>query len=161
MQPVSHTIDTEPANTAARKRWMGILARAATEQLRQALVGLEPRPEYEHLRPPEVGMALVRGRAGGDGDRFNLGEMTLTRCSVKTADGRIGHGYVAGRDKRHAELAAVFDALLQCPERGGNVMQRVIEPLGREQSERRAEQAAKTAATRVNFFTMARGEDER
>jgi alpha-D-ribose 1-methylphosphonate 5-triphosphate synthase subunit PhnG len=101
---------------------------------------------------------MARGRAGGTGQRFNLGEITVTRCSVRTADGQIGHGYVSGRDKRRAELVASFDALLQAPRRHADLMARVVEPLARVQAHASAATAAKAAATRVEFFTMVRGE---
>jgi alpha-D-ribose 1-methylphosphonate 5-triphosphate synthase subunit PhnG len=140
---------------------MGVLTRAGAARLERALSGLAEAPVFEHLRAPEVGMTMVRGRAGGHGGIFNLGEMTMTRCSVRVRGGQVGHGYVAGRSRRHAELAALFDALLQCPERGPAIMDRVIGPLERELEATRREHNAKIAATRVNFFTMVRGEDER
>ena len=106
-------------------------------------------------------MAMVRGRADGYGDRFNLGEMTMTRCSVRLEGDspKVGHGYVAGRDRRHAELAALFDALLQTVD-GPEIFDHVVRPIRRRHEEARQKQAARTAATRVNFFTMARGEDK-
>ena len=70
---------------------------------------------YRVLRGPEAGLVMVRGRAGGGGAPFNLGEMTATRCTVRTEAGFVGHAYVAGRNERQAELAALADALLQDP----------------------------------------------
>ncbi|MGE4422323.1 MAG: phosphonate C-P lyase system protein PhnG [Pseudodesulfovibrio sp.] len=145
--------------TRARKEWMGVLARSGTESLEAAYARLDPEPRFDHLRPPEVGMAMVRARAEARGERFNLGEMTMCRCSVRLADGSVGHGFVAGRDRRHAELAALFDALLQDPDSGPALRRAVIDPLSASLAEGRRERAAKTAATRVNFFTMVRGED--
>ncbi|MBU4191056.1 MAG: phosphonate C-P lyase system protein PhnG [Proteobacteria bacterium] len=159
MKPDTTPIDSMLLGTAARKRWMSVLARAGATRLEQALTALGTSPQFEHIRPPEVGMVLVRGRAGGGGERFNLGEMTMTRCSVALFGGVVRPGYGAGRDKVHAELAAIFDALLQCPEHNPGLMDRVIDPLEREQQARWREQHDKTAATRVNFFTMVRGED--
>jgi alpha-D-ribose 1-methylphosphonate 5-triphosphate synthase subunit PhnG len=101
---------------------------------------------------------MARGRAGGTGQRFNLGEITVTRCAVQGADGHIGHGYVAGRDKRKAELVASFDALLQAPDRRAALLARVVEPLATAQAATRSATARKAAATRVEFFTMVRGE---
>ncbi len=110
------------------------------------------------LRQPETGLVMARGRAGGTGQRFNLGEITVTRCAVQSAEGHVGYGYVAGRDKRRAELVASFDALLQAPVRRQELLQRVVEPLARTQAEAKTAQARKAAATRVEFFTMVRGE---
>ncbi|OIQ49867.1 Alpha-D-ribose 1-methylphosphonate 5-triphosphate synthase subunit PhnG [Pseudodesulfovibrio hydrargyri] len=159
MKPDSDMKAPMDRQTRARKEWMGVLARTGTESLEAAYARLDPEPRYEHLRPPEVGMAMVRARAEARGERFNLGEMTMCRCSVRLADGSVGHGFVAGRDARHAELAALFDALLQDPESGPALRRAVIDPLSAALDKGRRERAAKTAATRVNFFTMVRGQD--
>ena len=102
----------------ARQRWMAVLARAPAAELAARLDEVPGgMPTHQRLRGPEVGLVMLRGRAGGTGDRFNLGEMTVTRCTVRTADGLVGHAYVTGRDARQAELAALADALLQDPAR--------------------------------------------
>jgi len=111
------------------------------------------------VRPPEIGMVMLRGRAGGSGPRFNLGEMTVTRCSVEVESGAMGHAYVAGRDLRHAELAAVFDALLQDTRVRDTLERSVIAPLEDAQEEVRCISASRSAATKVEFFTLVRGED--
>ena len=159
MKPDSDMTAPKGTETEARKDWMGILSRTATDRLESIFADLDQEPGFVHLRPPEVGMAMVRARAEARGRQFNLGEMTVTRCSVRLDDGSVGHGYVAGRDKRHAELAAVLDALLQHPEHGAGLQETIIAPLAGELARKQAERAAKTAATRVNFFTMVRGQD--
>jgi alpha-D-ribose 1-methylphosphonate 5-triphosphate synthase subunit PhnG len=142
---------------AQRQHWLAVLVGADTNQLEAHLAELEP-PVITMLRQPETGLVMARGRAGGTGQRFNLGEITVTRCAVQSAEGHVGHGYVAGRDKRRAELVATFDALLQAPLRRQELLQRVVEPLARIQAEAKTAQARKAAATRVEFFTMVRGE---
>ena len=102
---------------------------------------------------------MVQGRVGGTGEPFNLGEMTVTRCSVRLADGAVGHAWVQGRDKDHARRAAVADALLQT-DAADEITARVIAPLAAEAQSLRDGRAAKAAATRVDFFTMVRGEDQ-
>ncbi|HTC08812.1 MAG TPA: phosphonate C-P lyase system protein PhnG [Acetobacteraceae bacterium] len=139
---------------AARRHWMGVLARADAQALATRLAAIDELPRYSRLRGPESGLVMVRGRAGGNGAPFNLGEMTVTRCTVRTADGLTGHAYVTGREMRRAELAAVFDALLQDPARQAVLQATVIAPLEQAQMDRRAEIAAKAAATKVNFFAM-------
>ena len=158
MKPDSDTTAPTKNDSGARKNWMGVLARAGTDSLETALSEFGATPGFEYLRHPEIGMALVRARSEAKGGRFNLGEMTVTRCSVRTNDGLIGHGYVAGRDKRHAEQAAIIDALLQNPAHEPK-LRATIETLANEQAEQRRKHDAKTAATKVNFFTMVRGED--
>lgn len=155
-----------PGGTAARRRWLSVLAKAKLEELEAAWQGLGESPAYEWLRRPEVGMVMVRGRAGGTGGQFNLGQMTVTRCALKLASGEaasqnVGVGYVQGRSKRHAELAAVFDALLQDAVLRPALEGGVIARLERAQAQRRGERSRKAATTKVNFFTLVRGENEK
>lgn len=150
--------ETDP-RSEARQRWMGVLARAGTDALEAAWAGLAVRPGYRMLRPPETGLVMVRGRTGGTGRDFNLGEMSATRCAVQFEDGVIGIGYVAGRSARHAELAAAFDAMLQCDVWREEVEETVIAPLAQAERARRDMERAGTESSRVEFFTMVRGED--
>ena len=141
---------------AARRRWLSILAKAPAGEVIAAWEALPERPGYQRLRAPELGMVLVRGRMGGSGDAFNLGEMTVTRAAVRLESGETGISYVAGRDRRHAEIAAAVDAMMQTPSLRPVVEGAVIARLARGQNERREAAARKAAATKVDFFTMVR-----
>ena len=138
----------------ARRRWMSVLARAVADEITELLGDYGKLPSYSILRGPEGGLVMVRGRAGGGGSAFNLGEMTVTRCTVRTDTGFIGHAYIAGRDERRAELAALVDALMQDDARAADIEARVVTPLERQQVQRRASRASKAATTRVKFFAM-------
>jgi alpha-D-ribose 1-methylphosphonate 5-triphosphate synthase subunit PhnG len=146
--------ETEP-----RRRWMAVLARASGVEIERYLDAAPTLPPHVRLRGPETGLIMVRGRAGGAGAPFNLGEMTVTRCSVRMEGSGgaalIGHAYVAGRDVAQAELAARLDAGLQDPALRDFLLERVIAPLAADQAERREAIASRAAATRVQFFTMA------
>lgn len=141
-----------------RQEWMAVLAKASAEAIECLWCDLPDRPDWTLLRAPEIGMVMVRARAGGTGQPFNIGEMTVTRCTVRLAGGGTGHAYVAGRDQRHAELAAAIDALMQNPARRDEIRHLVIRPLAAAQAETRARIARRTAATKVDFFTMVRGD---
>lgn len=141
-----------------RKDWMGLLAKAPAPDLAQHWNALGRAPDYTWLRAPEVGGVMVRGRMGGTGAPFNLGEMTVTRCSLQLADGAVGHAYVQGRDKAKARTAALVDALMQT-DAADEVRRVVLEPLARQLADTVRTRAAKAAATKVDFFTMVRGED--
>jgi alpha-D-ribose 1-methylphosphonate 5-triphosphate synthase subunit PhnG len=143
----------------ARRRWMSVLALATPDEVEGAWRQLEHRPAYVCLRGPEVGLVMVRARAGGTGLRFNVGETTVTRCSVQTAGGTLGHAWVHGRQPRHAELAAALDAMLQDPAQHPALQRTLIEPLARARDERRRAVRERAAETRVEFFTMVRGDD--
>lgn len=148
----------EPAPSAddatERRRWMAVLARADAAHLAARLAACGPLPGWRVLRGPESGLVMLRGRAGGSGAAFNLGEMTVTRCTVRSDDGRTGHAYVAGREPRRAELAAAADALLQDAGLRPLLHRAVIEPLAAAQADRRTAVASRAAATRVQFFAL-------
>lgn len=136
---------------------MAALANAPFEELR-TLAGRETLPDHVELRRPETGLVMVRGRIGGSGAPFNVGEMTVTRCSIRLAEGTVGHGYVPGRSQDHARLAAILDAMLQQTEGGRALFERIIVPLEERGEARQREASVKSAATRVDFFTMVRGD---
>ncbi|MBL6428522.1 MAG: phosphonate C-P lyase system protein PhnG [Maritimibacter sp.] len=147
---------TEKTDTARQAR-MGLVAKARPARLAALMDGVEA-PGFDWLRAPEVGGVMVRGRMGGTGAPFNLGEMTVTRCALRLATGEVGHGYVQGRDKAHAERAALVDALMQT-DRAEALQAQVLDPLAEVAVTEKATRAAKAAATKVDFFTMVRGED--
>lgn len=138
-----------------RRHWMSVLARAPRDTLEAAVASVEPPPNWTRLRGPEAGTVMVRGRIGGTGAAFNLGEVTVVRCSVRLVCGTVGHAYVAGRDLRRAELAAVCDALLQTAH-AAELSTRLIAREAKRQAEERAEARRRAAATRVEFFTLTR-----
>ncbi|KPP84405.1 MAG: phosphonate C-P lyase system protein PhnG [Rhodobacteraceae bacterium HLUCCO07] len=142
----------------ARKGWMSLLAKSPAQRLADLTGEITDWPGFEWLRPPEVGGVMVRGRTGGTGAPFNLGEMTVTRCALRLATGEVGHGYVQGRDKAHAERAALIDAMMQT-ERAEELRRAVLDPLETQLQAAKASRAARAAATKVDFFTMVRGED--
>lgn len=102
---------------------------------------------------------MVQGRLGATGDPFNLGEMTVTRCSVQLETGEIGHGYIQGREKEASKKVAVLDAIMQGTRRH-EVESLVIAPLTKLYHQEKEANSKKAAATKVEFFTMARGESE-
>jgi len=152
---------TIPAEAALRRHWMSVLARASVFDIERHLAACPKLPEHLRLRGPETGLVMTRGRAGGGGAAFNLGEITVTRCTVRNAGGQVGHAYIAGRDARRAELAACVDAGMQDPTLCDALRREVIEPLSAAQAAARQDKARRAAVTRVQFFTMAtmRGDD--
>ncbi|HSW17805.1 MAG TPA: phosphonate C-P lyase system protein PhnG [Ramlibacter sp.] len=140
---------------AVRRDWLAVLARASTAELEACTQRAGPLPPMQAVRPAEVGMTMLRGRTGGTGAAFNLGEASVTRCALRVA-GVLGVGYTLGRDRRKAELVALFDALLQQDER--RWLREVVEPLRERQARDRAAKSRAAASSRVDFFTMVRGE---
>ena len=138
-----------------RKSWMSLLSKAGADAVLTRWRSIGSAPDFDHLRAPETGLVMTQGRIGGTGDAFNLGEMTVTRCSIRLSDGRIGHSYVAGRSKPHAEAAAIIDALMQ-GEEADKVSRSILQPMADEFEARKQEIRRKAAATKVNFFTMSR-----
>lgn len=144
--------------TEDRKAWMGLLARAPEGRVSGLLAEAGLKAESTFLRPAEIGSVMVRGRAGATGAAFNLGEVTVTRCTLKLPCGAVGHGHVQGRHKPDAEAAALVDALMQT-DQAEVVRLSVLTPIEAEEKARRTARASKAAATKVEFFTMVRGED--
>jgi alpha-D-ribose 1-methylphosphonate 5-triphosphate synthase subunit PhnG len=151
--------------TLERRRWLAKLARAPRALLETALDAAcegTPLPAFDWLRAPQTGLAMVRGRIGGTGDPFNVGEATVTRAALRLKSresaGFVGIAYQFGRDKRRAELAALADAMLQSPQWRDAVQRHLLVPLTEMLGDKRRERAEATASTRVDFYTMVRGE---
>ena len=147
----------EETRVIRRKAAMTVLAHATAPEIAARLHGIE-LPPHDHLREPENGLVMVRGRVGGDGAPFNLGEATVSRAAVRLASGEVGFGYTLGRDGEKARMIALCDALVQSDQFAGPVETKVIAPLRDAMTARRNQRAAETAATRVDFYTMVRGE---
>lgn len=157
---MSHEIEHKVENICVemRQAWMSVLSTADFKEIesRWKFVGFEE--PYEFLRKPEPGMVMVRGRADGNGQAFNMGEMTVTRCAVRLSNGVTGCGYVMGTNTRHAELAALCDALLQSDAWGSNVVRQIIRPVEKTLRDRKEAESKAVSSTKVDFYTMVRGE---
>ena len=140
-----------------RKAVMAVLAHSDAAQIAECL-GAIAVPAHENLREPENGLVMVRGRIGGDGAPFNLGEATVSRAAVRLATGEIGFGYTLGRDGAKARMIALCDAMVQSDQFADAVESKVIAPLRAAISAKRNQKSAEAAATRVNFYTLVRGE---
>lgn len=141
-----------------RRQRMELLARATADEFNAAWAALPASPEVADLRGPETGLVMLTGRIGGDGARFNLGEATVSRSTVRLASGHIGFGQLLGSDRDRARKAAVFDALA-ATEEGRSVVEELCATVEARLADERRRHEAETAATRVDFFTLVRGED--
>lgn len=150
-------VGQENSGQARRKAAMAILARSDASEITAKLEAITV-PEHENLREPESGLVMVRGRIGGDGAPFNLGEATVSRAAVRLATGEMGFGYTLGRDRRKAQMIALCDALIQSADHAEQIETKVLAPLRAAIAAERSRRAAETAATRVDFYTMVRGE---
>lgn len=143
----------------ARKRAAGLLARATVEELLNCWSALDTKPQVEKVRGPETGLVMVRGKIGGGGSPFNLGEATVTRATVKLASGTIGHAHALGNSRKQAWYAAIADALWQEETTRPLVEREVLSVVASRLEKRKTIAIQQTAATRVDFFTMVRGDD--
>jgi alpha-D-ribose 1-methylphosphonate 5-triphosphate synthase subunit PhnG len=142
---------------AKRQAAMAVLAHADADELARRVAAL-PAPPHRSVRVPENGLVMVRGRIGGDGAPFNLGEATVSRAAVRLDSGEVGFGYVLGRDGEKARLIALCDALIQSNSHCDVLEAQVVAPLREKLAAERERKAAQAAATRVDFYTMVRGE---
>lgn len=144
--------------TRSRQKNMAILAQASAEAVSEKYETLA-QPPFELVRQPETGLVMVRGRMGGTGSPFNLGEVTVTRCVIRLESGETGSAYSLGRNKTKALQTAVIDAMWQRAADRPQIETDIIAPLAEVQSAAKAEVKEETEATKVNFFTMVRGDD--
>lgn len=157
-----HAFDNPgPNRETSRAEWMALLARAPIDLMAQVLEPYLAARKVEWLRKPETGLYMVQGRAGGTAERFNLGEITVTRCALRAVvsdhlQAPVGVAYVLGRHHRQAELAAIADALLQRPESRATLELELLIPIRQHLALQKARRQAKTASTKVDFFTVAR-----
>jgi alpha-D-ribose 1-methylphosphonate 5-triphosphate synthase subunit PhnG len=151
------TATHEHGKQEQRKAAMAVLAHSEASEIARHLEAIA-LPICENLRQPENGLVMVRGRIGGDGAPFNLGEATVSRAAVRLASGEVGFGYTLGRDQDKARMIALCDALIQTSDHADAVEAQVLEPLRARMMSERSRRAAETAATRVDFYTMVRGE---
>ncbi|MGH6679546.1 MAG: phosphonate C-P lyase system protein PhnG [Bradyrhizobium sp.] len=149
--------ETDRNDVVRRRAAMAVLAQASATEIAARLAALA-LPPHEDLREAENGLVMVRGRIGGDGAPFNLGEATVSRAAVRLASGEVGFGYSLGRDKQKARMIALCDALVQSPQFAEAVEATVVAPLRAALLAARRQKAAQAAATRVDFYTMVRGE---
>lgn len=141
-----------------RADWLRVLALADPAALQAVAAPVVAEYRFEPLRGPESGLVMVRARIGNQGDRYNLGEVTVTRCTVRhlspSSQTCIGVGHVLGRDEARAACVARLDALLQRPDLAPLLWRDVVEPLRAQRAERLHDERARTEASRVRFFTL-------
>lgn len=142
-----------------RQELMAVLAEADTKHLVTCWKSLDINPECEVLRGPETGLVTLRGCIGGGGSPFNFGEATVTRATVRLGQGAVGHCVMLGRDHEKAKLAAILDALAQDAATKDEIWRKVIDPLKASQVARDMRRSSEAAATKVDFFTLVRGDD--
>jgi alpha-D-ribose 1-methylphosphonate 5-triphosphate synthase subunit PhnG len=142
-----------------RKWWMGVLARATAQDFYALNSFIPPKESYRLIKKPEIGTVMVEARAGGAGRRFNFGEASVTRCVVQLVSGELGFSYALGRDKGKAEQAALIDAILQSGDAYvKNTILSILKTIEKKHLAAKDLQSRKAAATKVNFFTLVRGE---
>lgn len=153
-------ISDNNADIFSRKNALDILAAASADILAEQYEALEPTlPTAVPVRGPEIGAVMIRGKVGGGGAAFNLGEASVTRATVKLASGEIGHSIILGIDERKARIVAHLDALRQIPDWVGQIDSKIVRPALDAMNAEKLRCAEETEATRVDFFTVARGED--
>ena len=156
LQPSDSRLST---TTPTRAQWLALLARAPLALLEQVLQPhLQASPYW--LRKPETGLMMVEARAGGNGERFNLGEMTVTRCALRLSNAsthrHVGISYIVGRSHRHAYLAAVADALLLDDSERSEIERSLLTPVRALLASKKASRQAQADTSKVDFFTVAR-----
>ncbi|MCP3418658.1 phosphonate C-P lyase system protein PhnG [Bradyrhizobium brasilense] len=139
-----------------REGWMTLFAKVPLAELERHWAAIA-RPKFQWIRRPEYGAAMLRGAVGRTGAVFNVGEASVTRCTVQIETGEIGIAYVLGRNKRHAALAALFDGLMQRDQlTGAGAIIPILASL--DECVRKAEREIRTETqqSKVDFFMLGR-----
>jgi len=142
-----------------RQRWLSVLAHSSAALLETHWQALNLQPAFTLNRPAEIGLTRLQARMGATGKRFVMGDATVTRAVVQLSDGTLGYSYLLGRDKAHAERCALLDALLQQPETRQLLEEKIITPLAAWRDEQRQLRAREIASSKVDFFTLVRGDN--
>jgi alpha-D-ribose 1-methylphosphonate 5-triphosphate synthase subunit PhnG len=155
---ITPIVTGDSSESRARSELLRACAEATDAEMQAALAAFGNVGAAD-VRPPQTGLIMLRGRIGSDGPAFNIGEATVTRAAVRLAGGEMGVAYLLGRSHRRARLAALLDALGQHETHREKLQRLLVEPVTARRRAERAVERAETAATRVDFFTLVRGED--
>ena len=142
-----------------RRERLAVLARTEALEINRLWEKLGIDVNFRRLKGPVSGLIALHGRIGGGGDPFQFGEATLSRAVIELETGEIGYGQALGRDLAKVERCAVIDALAQNPEHAHQIETELIAPLRDQLIEADDSAREKVAATKVDFFTLVRGED--
>jgi alpha-D-ribose 1-methylphosphonate 5-triphosphate synthase subunit PhnG len=152
-------MDASHFDVARRQQWMAVLAHSEPQDLADRWQALHISANYQVIRQPETGLVQIQARMGATGQRFFAGDATLTRAVVQLDNGLYGYSYLLGRDKTHAERCAVIDALMQDKAHFQTLQETLIAPLAANREQRRAKRRAEVNSSRVDFFTLVRGDN--
>lgn len=153
-----HSSELSESNQA-RQQLLSVLAKSKLKDIKSFWKGSLEDQEFVTIRPPQTGMVMSVARAGASGEPFNLGEVSVTRCAVRLPSGETGIGYVTGSSKDHALHIAVIDALAQNSTHQKALHEQLITPLQEKLQQASTQQQEKAEETKVDFFTMVRGEN--
>ena len=144
---------------ALRIALMRACGHASVVEMQRALAVIGHNGDALDVRAPESGLVMLRGRVGGTGDAFNVGEVTVTRAVVRLSDGTLGYSYLRGREKVRGRLAAIMDGCSQSDAWSALLDEVFTRPVLARVAEEQKKRSEEASATRVDFFTLVRGED--
>jgi alpha-D-ribose 1-methylphosphonate 5-triphosphate synthase subunit PhnG len=152
-------MDAQHFDETQRRQWMAVLAHSLPQELESRWAELELAPVYQVIRQPETGLVQIQARMGATGQRFFAGDATLTRAVVQLSCGLYGYSFLLGRNKAHAERCAIIDALMQDKTHFQTLQETLIAPLAANREQRLAKRRAEVNGSRVDFFTLVRGDN--
>src|SRR5262245_3109340 len=104
------SVPEDRAPAGVRRAALAVFAAARADELSAIFEVLPEVPAFVVVRAPEPGLVMARGRIGGGGPPFNVGEVSVTRAVVRIEGGAVGFGHVLGRDTDRALAVAKLDA---------------------------------------------------
>jgi alpha-D-ribose 1-methylphosphonate 5-triphosphate synthase subunit PhnG len=142
------------ADQTARRRWLRVLALTPGDALHGIADARLAGESFTWLRRPESGLVMAQARAGNTGERFNLAEVTVSRCVVRSRYKTVGVGYALGRDLDRIETIAKLDALLQTPRWRAELDAAVVAPLAAALAATETRERLDAESTRVAFYAL-------
>ena len=140
--------------TIERSHWLKVLALTPGGTLRNTLGPLIDGESFSLLRRPEVGLVMAQARIGNTGERFNLAEVTVCRCVVRSRLRTAGVGYCIGRDLGKVELIARLDALFQTTEWHDRLRSGLLCTLETLLTQHRRDEREAAESSRVRFHEL-------
>jgi alpha-D-ribose 1-methylphosphonate 5-triphosphate synthase subunit PhnG len=130
-----------------------ILAHTKVEKLEGIVEELSKKYEISKVKEPEMGLVMVKVKDGVYQEKFYIGEVLITECSVHL-NGSLGMGIIQGDEPRKAYAMAVIDAVFNNDEIDKTELIDILKVWEEEIEDSYIEEKAMVEGSKVKFETM-------
>lgn len=136
-----------------KRRLSYILAHTRVEKLEGIVEELSKKYEISKVKEPEMGLVMVKVKDGVYQEKFYIGEVLITECSVHL-NGSLGMGIIQGDEPRKAYAMAVIDAVFNNEEIDKTELIDILKVWEEEIEDSYIEEKAMVEGSKVKFETM-------